>query len=223
MRGQAFSFEIPTGRRVWTFEDVREESSRPPGAPVLAGDRLFFASRAGTVCALEADSGRVVWKRPLNEKLNTSVLFVDGHIIVGALGKRLYRLDAATGATAATFETDGTPLGTLVNAGTCVISLWAPDMVACVESGSGRTKWKQRMPREISSFRPLIVGRSVIVGSDDGTVVAYALRDGGEIWRRRVRGAARGLGFDGVVLYVGTLKGTVAAISLPKEGRDQQP
>jgi outer membrane protein assembly factor BamB len=139
------------------------------------------------------------------------------------MGRRLYRLDAATGATAATFETDGTPFGSLVNAGACVISLWAPDTVACLESDSWRPKWKQTTPEEISSFQPLIVGRSVIVGSDYGTVVAYALRDGSEIWRRHVRGAARGLGVGGDVLYVGTLKGTVTAISLPKQAEDPQP
>jgi outer membrane protein assembly factor BamB len=217
MRGQVFSFEIATGRRLWTSDDVREEDSRPPGAPTLAGNRLFLASRTGTVCALEADSGRIAWKRSLNEKLNTGALFVEGHILIGTMGRRLYRLDAATGTTVATFETDGTPFGTLVDAGACVVSLQAPDMVACVEPDSGRAKWKQTTPKGISSFRPLIVGRSVIVGSDDGTVVAYALRDGREIWRRQVRGAARGLGVDADVLYVGTLKGTVAAIPLPKQ------
>jgi len=220
MRGRVFSFEIATGRRLWTFDGAKEEASRPPGAPTLAGDRLFFASRAGTVYALEADSGRVVWKRSLSEKLNTSVLSVDGHILVGTMGRRLYRLDAATGATVATFETGGMPLGTLVNAGACVVSLWAPDMVACVEPDLGRAKWKQATPKEISSFRPLIAGQSVIVGSDDGTVVAYALRDGSEIWRRHVQGAARGLGVDADVLYVGTLKGTVVALPLPKQANE---
>jgi len=78
-------------------------------------------------------------------------------------------------------------------------------------------------PKEISSFRPLIVGRSVTIGSDDSTVVAYALRDGSELWRRHVRGPARGLGIDGDVLHVGTLKGTVAAIPLPKQAGDPPP
>lgn len=219
MRGQVFSFELATGQRLWTFEDAREEA-RPPGAPALAGDRIFFASRSGAVRALDLGSGRVLWKRSLGETLNTSVLVVKSHILVGTMGGRLHRLDAATGVVAGTLETGGPALGTLVEAGGCIVSLSAPATVACVAPDLGRVRWRQTAPEEISSFRPLVLGSLVIVGGNDGAVIAYRLEDGTEIWRRHVRGAARGLGASAGVLYVGTLRGTVSAIRLP-EGPDK--
>jgi outer membrane protein assembly factor BamB len=223
MRGQVFSFELATGRRLWTFDEAREEGSRPPGAPALEGDRLFFASRSGTVYALDSGSGHVVWKRTLGETLNTSVLIVKDHILIGTAGGRLHRLDAATGAVTATLETGGPAFGTLVAAGGCVVSLSAPATVACVEPELGRVRWKQTTPEEISSFRPLVVDKVVVVGGTGGAVIAYRLEDGREIWRRNVRGAARGLGASAGVLYVGTLRGTVSAIQLPEEPAKPKP
>ncbi len=215
MSGEVFSFDIATGRTIWSFDGPKAVRPGFPLAAALVGDRLAYAARSGDVYALDVETGRVLWKRALGEELNTSLLRVDAHLVVGASSGRLYRLDPGTGSVVATLETGGMTYGTLVAGRGCLVVLWMPGTVACVEPTLKRIRWKQTAAKGFSAFRPLVLDTVVVTGTEDGNVIAYRLEDGKEAWRIPLPGVIRGLGAGGGVLYVGTLKGTVWALPLP--------
>lgn len=55
----------------------------------------------------------------------------------------------------------------------------------------GAIYWKKRLPSR-SESSPIVVGRRVIFGSEDGTVYALGTLKGGEKWRFRASGAVKG-------------------------------
>jgi outer membrane protein assembly factor BamB len=52
-------------------------------SPVLVGDRLYEVSGAGDLCAVDADTGRVLWKKKLGiEQRQSSPFYADGKLYV---------------------------------------------------------------------------------------------------------------------------------------------
>ena len=224
MRGELVSFELATGRRNWTFDKAPRTpaGARPPGSPALAGSRLFFAARLGEVYALDAASGRLLWKQDLGIELNTSLTLSGDALYVAGIKGRIVKVSAVTGAVLAAFETGAVTYGTLVAAGECVIATQAVSeegagILTCLDPALAGIRWRQRAPRQWSSFKPLAWHGLVLTGSESGDIPGFRLTDGTEAFRLHVTGVVRGLGLAGDrVLLAGSLRGTVYAVALPE-------
>jgi hypothetical protein len=55
----------------------------------------------------------------------------------------------------------------------------------------------------------------VLAGDESGELDALAIGDGSVLWARHLDGVIRGIGSEGDLLFVGTLKGAVFAIRAP--------
>lgn len=83
--------------------------------PTVAGGRLFVGSQNGTVYALDAKSGCIVWTFAARSGVRNAPIFgakVGGAgyaVYFGDTGANLYALDAATGAQLWTIKIDGHP------------------------------------------------------------------------------------------------------------------
>ena len=80
---------------------------------------------------------------------------------------------------------------------------------------TGFLKWKRETPKEWTTYRPLVTGSNVIVGSEERDLCAFDRTSGEVRWCRSVGQIPRGLGVssDGI-LYVGALSGVVQAFPL---------
>jgi hypothetical protein len=56
-----------------------------------------------------------------------------------------------------------------------------------------------------------------VVGGEAGELQALRPEDGAVVWNRHVDGVVRGVGSDGDLLFIGTLKGTLFAVRPPEE------
>ena len=97
--GPGTDSRIRAGDEIWTF--LLE--GRVFGSPILYEDRLYVADDEGFVYALNANAGRsadpVVWEKPVSDKRFWSTpTLSDGVLYIGGMDKRLYALDAKTGA-----------------------------------------------------------------------------------------------------------------------------
>lgn len=71
--------EASTLGPVWTFSTVAAGGGGDiVGTPVVAGDCLFVGSTKGWVFGLNADTGKIVWRRNLEGQVQNSVTYYDG-------------------------------------------------------------------------------------------------------------------------------------------------
>jgi outer membrane protein assembly factor BamB len=164
----------PPFRRIWTFRG----QALLEFPPVVGYGRLYFATNAGVMVAVNAKTGKRAWKRPSDRCVAASPALADGivyeaflnHPPCNAKGKRL----------------DG--------------------VVIAYAAGFGRVQWRHRIgPSETS---PLVANGRVYVGDWHGDVWALAASDGHIVWRTRVGGKLKaGVALSGNRLYVGSYDG----------------
>jgi len=117
--------EVATGKRKWHFETEGERRFSAPGihgarprtevmpdpfdvflsSPLVAGGRVYFGSGDHHVYALEAATGKLVWRFKTGNVVHASPALADGALFIGSWDRYLYALDATTGAPLWKFET----------------------------------------------------------------------------------------------------------------------
>ncbi len=205
---------VALGRRdgsvKWTFHGAGSpDQRRYPAAAALAGGRLLFAGVDGTVHALDPATGSVLWKRSFGSPFTTSVVPAEGDVIVGAADKQLYRLRPADGSTVARIELGQAPGYTPVVHGDVVYVSTGSELLA-IRTSLAKVLWSRTAAKEWSTPRPRIWNGLVVAG-DGGDLRALDAGTGEERWKESFEGTIRGIGSEGGILYIGTLKGNVYA------------
>jgi outer membrane protein assembly factor BamB len=90
--GYVIAWDADTGRTRWRFNSAPIESS-----PLLKGKRLFVGSWDHGVYALNAKTGKRIWRFGADDQVNTSAAYWKGRIYIGSDGGTLYSLSAKTG------------------------------------------------------------------------------------------------------------------------------
>ena len=108
------AFSLSTGEEVWTGPELDAGADTGGYGPVLLDGMLFATDPAGNTVALDPATGATHWQYPattielpVTPQAASSMIGVDGAIIVATTDHRLVRLDASTGAV----ETEVTLLG----------------------------------------------------------------------------------------------------------------
>ena len=100
--GQLHAYDLMTGKRWWN------EKVGPVVGPIAkVGQRVFAATRAGWLIALDAENGTARWSRPFPRPLRAGVTALGEQILV-ATGDSLYLLDARDGFVDASSAAPGT-------------------------------------------------------------------------------------------------------------------
>lgn len=138
------------------------------GTPTVLGGRVYVATWAGHVLALEAGTGAVAWDVTVGAQVDGSVTLADGKALVGDAAGRLHALDAVTGREVWSVVADAandthlyaTPLVVPAHGG----------RASFVVQGVGSDQESARLHGD----RPI---------DFRGSVAAYALADGKPLWR----------------------------------------
>ena len=242
--GEIWALEARTGKVAWTHRAVSPGPlNRRQVDPALAGDRLVVGWPSGDVEALDASSGRLLWRAATGSRLNTSIVAAGSDVLVGAIDGKLHRLALADGADKGSLALGGLPFGDLVITDRCLLVLTMQDVaheglesnagtraddhplvshlehltyrLSCRDVERGEARWERAFPSELTTFRPLALAGEVIVGYR-GRLLALRAADGADVWSCAVEGVPRGTSADVEQLYVGTLGGTVLAF--PRRG-----
>lgn len=141
--------------------------------PVFAAGRLFFVNNNGTAYALDADTGKVLWKRDVGRLNASSPAYHKGRLyIVNLVPGHIVKLDAKT----------------------------------------GRIIWKRSLPGRAESS-PLVLGRTVYFGCEDGNLYALSTGKGNIRWATQLGGPVKAApAFRDGVLYVGDYGGHMNAV-----------
>jgi outer membrane protein assembly factor BamB len=190
----------PPFRTLWMVRG-RELIEFPP---VIAYGRLYFATTSGRFFAVEAETGRPVWRKEFNRVVAASPTVGDGVVyqpfmnapdekrrsgdgVLAALdaktGKVLWRFRARRGAM------ESSPL--LVN-GLVVLGSF-DDHVYALDARTGRVRWRFRAGDDVKGG-PAFVDGTIYFGAYDGKVYAVSARSGALRWESESQAGLRGAG-----------------------------
>jgi outer membrane protein assembly factor BamB len=90
--GFVAAWDADTGRERWRYKTAPVESS-----PLLRGKRLYFGAWDHGVHAINAKTGRRIWRFQADNEVNTSAAYWRGRIFIASDGGTLYALSAKSG------------------------------------------------------------------------------------------------------------------------------
>lgn len=168
------AFDATTGKKIW-HTNLGNEYGSCPVTPVAAGGRVFVGTRAshswkasatGSIVALEAGSGKIVWRRP--GIFPWTCLATDGKVVASAAFQskddKFTLLDAASGevlwqAPKRFHYTPGTIAQDLV-----LIKPYGSDCIA-VDRQTGKQRWQFRLNCSSGCCSPVISGNYAYLGT----------------------------------------------------------
>jgi len=149
---------------------------------IVADNRVFVGTENGTMYALDAASGKVIWKHSAGPIFHSPAV-ADGRVFFGDTDGTLWALAAADGQVLWRFSSGkgGFVTAPLVEAGTVFIGSRDGSFYA-VEAANGRGLWRYATDGPIRCTAAFADG-TVFFASDD--MHAYALRaaDGTLVWK----------------------------------------
>jgi outer membrane protein assembly factor BamB len=214
---ELLALDSETGERVWSFASGAANGDFILNAsPAVRGERVYFGGLDGTLHALEARSGRPVWKRELGSRISAGLVADERGVYAGTSDGRLHLVDPETGDVVRQIPAEGAPVGRLVLGGPCLLTLLGERALACYARTLERPLWVRAGPKPWTSSRPYVWKGLALAGNGGGEVFAFRLEDGEVAWSETFGGTIRGIGTSDDGLYVGTLKGAVSARPWPR-------
>jgi outer membrane protein assembly factor BamB len=215
------ALDLAGGKQVWSFRGA------PPldpsflnvfATPAVNAGRVYFGGADGVVYALSANSGALLWKSEIGSRIVTPLVLISDALYFGTRDGRLLRADPLSGRPVSEMRLGHMAFGPPTAAGRSLLVYSAEGdslVLNALEMSLAAARWSQRAPRGWSSSRPYLWRGSVLAAGEAGEVSALAIEDGAVIWTRQVDGVVRGIGDDGELLFVGTLKGVLFAVRPP--------
>ena len=212
---------LAKGEPAWSFRGAAPldpDFLSVQNAPAVAADRVYFGGADGVLYALSSESGSVIWKSAVGSRIVTPLVLVSGGLCFGTRDGRLLLAELSHGTPRTEMRLGQTPFGSPTLAGESLL-------VYTVEGETGvlnafdislaARRWSRRAPRGWSTPRPYLWRGVVLAGDEGGELDALAVEDGAVLWARQLDGVVRGIGYEGDLLFVGTLKGVLFAVRPP--------
>jgi outer membrane protein assembly factor BamB len=199
------ALDAPSGKILWQERYPAPYTMNPaatghgPGpksTPAVAGGRIYTLGISGILSALDADSGKLLWRKPAPGALplyGTAMSpVVDGPLVIAHVGGHdrgaLTAFDAATGAEKWSWAGDGPGYASPVIAtigGTKQVVTLSQDRMVGVSAATGQLLWSLplRTPYTQNAVTPVVYGDTIIYTGLDNPVTAIrpSMVDG--MWR----------------------------------------
>lgn len=191
------------GARQWT-QNLRPEGERdigPGGGVTVEGGVVYAATSYRQIAALEAGSGRVIWKADLDTPARGAPVAGKGHVFVVSQSNDVYALNQSDGTVAWSYsgieETGG--LLSAANpaiSGNRVIVPFSSGEIMAIDIKSGEPAWIDGVSRgfrtlALSGFAdvsasPVVTGNTVYATGVAGRTVAVDARNGQRRWEQNL-------------------------------------
>ncbi|MBK8283973.1 MAG: outer membrane protein assembly factor BamB [Ahniella sp.] len=223
-------------RKLWST-DLGEGSGKSGATarPFVSGTRVYATDVEDGLYAIDADSGKTVFRRELEEDSFAAGAAANEQLVVaGTLNGRVFAYDASTGADLWEARVSSEVLAAPVIADGLVIVRCNDGRMFGLDASDGSRKWVFDRGLPLLSVRgyvqPMYQDGVVFIGYETGKIVALRANDGSMLWEQAV-GVAEGrtelqrmtdvdgeLVLDGDRLYAVNYRGQVVAMT-PDSGR----
>lgn len=233
----AQNFTVAWTRGFGAGDNRRRHVTAPPVAEggrvyvmdgqAAADGKVYVASGYRFVAALDAATGKELWRTPVSAPIHAAPTVSGGKVIVVSTDNELQTFDAATGRPDWTYQALIEPARILaasspaVSNGTVVASFASGELIA-LQAANGNDLWAQALSRasrtnalsEIRDIpgRPVIYKGDVFAVSHSGVFAAIDLRTGAPRWSLPVVGITTPWA-AGDVVYVVSKAGEVICVS----------
>ncbi len=221
-------------RVYWSLQPTRGTEGRQLRLiPAFAAGRFYLADARGRVVALDAQTGRELWRRETGLALSAGPEIAGERLVLGTSRGEVVALAIQDGQELWRTSVGGEILAVPrhmadPSAGGRVIVHTLDDSLYSLDAATGQIQWRVQYPPPVltlvGSSTPLITGDGILVGLAGGKLVKLDPRDGSplwEIWITRPSGRselARIADIDadpiqvGEMIYVGAYNGDLAGV-----------
>jgi outer membrane protein assembly factor BamB len=188
--GAAKAVRLADRKILWERNTDPKESGTPTDvtAPVYHQGKVFFAYVDGNLLAVDARSGKPVWKRKLAGHLESSPMAVGGTLYLGTDETNVVALRAADGKVLWQFNSPGAiKASPSFHDGRLFVADYESGMF-CLDAANGRLLWRTNTSKAPPYGRggfyssPAIAFGRVYAARDDGTVFAFDEKTGKVDW-----------------------------------------
>ncbi len=141
------------------------------GGPAVLGDFAYTGSRVGFFYCVNVRTGGIAWTNQdcVEEVFSTPAVSLDT-VVFSAEDGQVYALDRPTGRTKWKRDTGGLPTSAVIARDTVLVSVDGALQALALQDGTPR--WSHEVSDHIAA--PAIISGMVVIGSEDGTLVALA-------------------------------------------------
>lgn len=170
--------------RLWSHKLEKSEKGR--FEPLVLNNIVFAASRAGEVVALDQETGKTQWSRQLDVSLSSGVGGVDGRLFVSTNDGAILALSTVDGTLLWEAQASSEVL-VPVSAGFGTLIVRSADgRLLSLDPVTGEERWSVTYTPPALTVngysRPLLLDGGILVGLDDGRLLALASGDGKVLW-----------------------------------------
>jgi outer membrane protein assembly factor BamB len=205
------------GQMLW----IHETGPDPiVSSPTVADGKVFIGDNAGTVWALDEETGKVQWLFETNGAVESSPTYLNGTIYIGSMDMNLYALDASDGKEKWNFSTDGG-----IKSSVSIAEPWGPDGEKVLVFGSydnnmygldtnGKELWRYTAASFIHG-KPAVYDDLAFTCSCDNNIYAVDVTTGDKAWNTSINDYS-GVSPSAVngTLYTAGRGGTVHAVNI---------
>ncbi len=188
--------------------------------PAADKTTIFVPLAAGTLMALNAADGKLLWKAEAGGDFSAAPITDERCVFSatrysdrekGAIHGTLRALSKTTGVTLWMRTLPGPLAGSLVASDKALFGGSADGRIYAFDKHTGLTLWINQYTESFSS-QPLVAGNMIYQGSESGTLFALEQATGKLVWQYRTRGAIQGpVAVANGVVYFGSGDGYVYA------------
>lgn len=203
--GNVGAYDAASGAKKWFLETAPKDSEDPAigGGIAADGERVYATTGFGEVLAIQANSGKVIWRHALLNPIRAAPTVANGHVYVVSIDNQLSALNAETGevdwqhrgiAEAATLMGASSP----AVAGDSVVVAYASGEIYNLRAENGRSSWNYALttPTQIGALPaiadirglPVIDHGKVFAVSHSGRVASVDQRTGDKNWEADIGG-----------------------------------
>ncbi len=155
-------------------------------SPYVSDGVVYVADSAGNVRAMDQASGKTVWTESLNVRLGSGISGDGMRVFVSSIDGEIYALDAANGDVQWQRAASSEVL-TPVSAGfSSVVVRSADGRIVSLDPETGDERWSTTHTPPALTIngysQPLLLDGGVLLGLDDGRLLALNLSNGNTIW-----------------------------------------
>lgn len=204
--------DLASGKTKWSFHSGYSgaDTCLTCSSPEAAEGRVYFGGLDGFAYALDAQSGKPVWKRDLGAKVTTSAALRGHDLYLGTTNRHIYRLNADSGEVLNDLGTQSAPNRHLILADDSLLAFLGDEIFASFDLDLKKLRWSEEASKEWTSARPYLWHGNVLAGNRR-ELIAFSSKDGRRAWSHQFPETVRGVGTSDEVLYVGSLRGPIFA------------
>lgn len=170
--------------------------------PVAADGKVFVMDAGATISALDAGSGREVWRTTLEadnkrdrEAFGGGLAYSDGRLFVTSGFRFVAQLDAATGAVRWRRPTEQPIHAAPTVSGGRVMAVAVDNTLVTYDAATGAPGWTYQALSEpariLKATTPAISGDTVVAAFSSGELVALRTANGNDLWNEALSRASR--------------------------------